>query len=97
MNYITKNVLSIFADDVKIEKLFNQIQNIIHYRRTRLHVIIIKTLIELRMYIEKNMNVLFNNRNDDNDNDVKHYLINNIYVKTNVSSFSKLSKVDEKK
>ena len=40
------------------------------------------------------MNVLFD---DENDNDVKHYQINNIYVKTNVFLFSKLSKMNEKK
>lgn len=59
-----------------------------------MHAIIIKTLIILCIHTEKNMNVLFD---DENDNDVKHYQINNIYVKTNVFLFSKLSKMNEKK
>ena len=95
LNRMTKNVLSISADDVEIKKLFNQIRNIIYYRRTRLHAITIEKLMMLRMHTEKNMNVSFDN--DDDDNDVKHYSINNVYVKTNVFSFSELSEVNEKK
>ena len=86
--------MSISANDVKIEKLFNQTRNIIYYRRARLHAITIKTLMMLRMHTEKNMNVLFD---DDDDDDVKHHSINDVYVKTNVFSSSKLSEVNEKK
>ena len=93
---MTKNVLSIFADDVEIEKLFNQIRNIIYYRWTRLHATTIETLMMLRIHTEKNMNVSFDNDDDDDNNDVKHYSINDVYVKTNVSSFSKLSEVNKK-
>ena len=49
----------------------------------------------LRMHTEKNMNVSFND--DDDDNDVKYYSINDVYVKTNVSSPSKLNEVNEEK
>ena len=95
LNRMTKNVLSIFTNDVGIEKLFNQIRNIIYYRQARLHAITIETLMMLRMHTEKNMNVSFDD--DDDDSDVKHHSINDVYVKANVFSFSKLSEVDEKK
>ena len=91
---MTKNVLSISADGVKVERLFNQTRNITQYRRTRLHANTIETLMMLRMHTEKNTNV---SCDDDNDENVNHHEINDVYIKTNIPSPSKLSEVDEKK
>ena len=47
------DVFSIFDSDAKIEKLFNQERDIIHYRRNRFHASTIEILMMLRMHIEK--------------------------------------------
>ena len=84
-----KDVLSIFENNVEVEKLFNQNRDITHYRRNRFNATTIEILMMFRMHTNKNANVISSNDIEKK----KKFSNSNIYVKTNLSSFSKLNEV----
>ena len=88
-----RDVLSIFDNEAKIEKLFNQKRDIIHYRRNRFHASTIETLIMLRMHTNRHNAILLIditdhdlNLNSDFDTKVKtnDQRDKNIYIKASL-------------
>ena len=61
---MTKDILSIFADDADVERLLNRIRNISHYRRARFRANSIEILMMLHMHTDKNSNDLLKENKD---------------------------------
>ena len=96
-----KDILSISANNVEVKRLFNQNRDIFYYRRERLQTKIIKTLMILHMYTNRNSNAM-SNINDDlksNDrnsknkskNDVHYVRDIDVFIKANLNNESNVS------
>lgn len=77
-----KNILTIFVHNVKIEKLFYQNRNILHYCYAQFIAKIIETLVMLCIHINKKLNIF-------TENIEKKYNYTNTYffVKINIFLF----------
>ena len=91
-----KDILSIFANEVEIKRLFNQDRDIFHYHRKRLQARTIETLIMLHMHTNPNSNDInaisnMNNNSKLNDRNSKNELGNDfcdidVFVETNLNN-----------